>query len=422
MFFTVAGDGRDDGATGGNGLGGTIDVSVVNEGAITASALDFDASGFGASSAVQGGDGTGGAISLSDLGGGLQWTSVSANATGFGGGSDAGNGGDAFAGEIRIRLAGQSHAWDSLSLNASAQAGVSFDVGMGASGIATGGPDAVRLTVEGPGAHALAGDAFLTANAETGLDNVTGLTNQAGGVTIEAIEGGDLTIDGSLEIEASARIGGDFAFVESNASPTLRGGSVSILADTGGGLSAGLIDARAAARGMSASTTAGTVTGGTIEVTARNGGAISASSVSGDTGIALSANAYGTPGTLAADAFGGTVRLVAEDGTIATPLDIELTASGVVNDLESFFSPASGLGFEATGGTAVLEVLAGTAGTGTINAPNITVRATGDARMMFSDLTPPAGGEPIQGDGGTGQGGTAIVAVSAGALTTGQML
>src|SRR5690606_14538948 len=84
--------------------------------------------------------------------------------------------------------------------------------------------------------------------------------------------------------------------------------------------------------------------------------------------------------------------------------------------------PASGLGFEATGGTAVLEVLAGTAGTGTINAPNITVRATGDARMMFSDLTPPAGGEQIQGDGGTGQGGTAIVAVSAGALTTGQML
>lgn len=405
---------------GGAGAAGSIDVSVLNGGQITAGSLDLLAVGVGGTGATTGGDGTGGTIALSDLGGLLNFGSVSADASGFGGGVGLGTAGDGFSGEMLVNIAGQAQSWTSLFLTADAGAGAPPNPALGLSGSAIGSPDAVRLSIAGPGALSIGTDFSIRANALTAIDGVAGFTGQAGGIAVEVTGGGDLTIADAMQVEASALIGGDFDLSAANSSPTQRGGTISVLADSGGSISALYLEARAEARSTFAATTPGDATGGSIEVTASNGGTIALTDSAEQT--VISANGYGSPGLFASNAFGGSALLAAEDGAIDAAHDVEVTASGLVREFDSSGPPLAGNGFAATGGTAAVEIRAGTAGSGTIDAANLSVRANGDARLVFFETPPPPGGEAIQGDGGDGAGGTARVGVAAGALTTGQLL
>lgn len=406
----AGGFGGSDIANGGNGVAGTVDLSVVNGGLLQGDFADFSAQGVGGFSEGQGGNGTGGTVSLADLGGTLDFNFVFLDASGRGGSTDAGTGGDGLAGQASLQISGAAQAWDFVSITADAQAGLPNLPG-GLTGNAMSGANAARLRVEGPGALSLSSGATVSARALMGVDGVAGFTGQGGEAVIEVVNGGDLTVAGILEADASATFDADVPPFESPSSPTQRGGTISILADTGGTISALSLRALAEATSYSATANAGTATGGLVVVAARNGGAIS---LTGATPIqsSLSADGYGSSGTIASDAFGGTARLVAEDGSVTALHQVAVSADGAVREYLS--APPDGDGFDATGGTAAVEILAGASGTGAIDVLELAVRANGDARMFIAGTASPSSGELIQGDGGQGQGGTASVSVAAG--------
>ncbi len=410
--------GGSDIANGGDGVAGSIDVSVINGGLLQGDFVDLSAQGIGGFSEGQGGNGTGGTVSLADLGGTLDFNLVFLDAAGRGGATDAGTGGNGLAGQASLQISGAAQAWDFVSITGDAQAGFP-DISGGLTGNATSGANAARLLIEGPGALNLSSGASVSARALMSVDGVAGFVGQGGEAVIEVRNGGDLIVAGILEANASATLEADFPPFESPNSPTQRGGTVSILADTGGTISALNLLALAEAESYSATANAGTATGGSALVAARNGGAIS---LTGAAPIqsSISANGYGSAGAIASDAFGGTARLVAEDGSVTASHQVAVSADGAVREYDS---PApSGDGFDAAGGTALVEILAGASGTGTIDALQLAVRANGDARLFIVGTASPASGEPIQGDGGQGQGGTASASVAAGNLTADALL
>ena len=152
---------------------------------------------------------------------------------------------------------------------------------------------------------------------------------------------------------------------------------------------------------------------------ALGGGRITVDDGVGTALLTVVADGLGAAGPEAADATGGTARLVAEDGTIAVVGDIELSASAAMADT---LAATGGEGFDATGGNAGVEVLAGLLGTGSIGAGTLAVRANGDARLTLALGSGAPEGDPISGNGGDGAGGLASVTVDAGSLATWRLL
>src|SRR5690606_18026844 len=338
-----------------NGVGGSVDVSVVNGGLLQGNFVDFSAQGVGGFSEGQGGSGTGGTVSIADIGGTLDFNFVFLDASGRGGPTDGGTGGDGTAGQASLQISGQAQAWDFVSITADAYAGLpGADIGL--TGNATSGANAARLGIEGSGALSLSSGATLSARALMSVNGVAGFTGQGGEAVIEVVNGGNLTVAGVLEADASAMFDADFSPLEAPSSPTQRGGTVSILADTGGTISALSLRVLAEATSYSATANAGTATGGSVLVAARNGGGISLTGAA-PMQSSISANGYGSAGAIASDAFGGTARLVAEDGSVTASHQIAVSADGAVR---AYDSPVpSGDGFDATGGSALVEILAG---------------------------------------------------------------
>jgi len=404
----------DDPSLGGQGSGGTIDLRLDNGGVVGADSMILTALGRGGGSASTGGLGLGGTIAVLETSGQLDIGGLSLFAQGAGGDA-AVRGGDGSGGFATIDLLGQAQDLDSLYVDASAEAGLPTDPA-GASGHASSSPDAVRLTVAGPASLTVQFGIELGADARTGIEVVPGLGGQAGGVALEAIGGGIIDA-GSIDLHANTTIRPDTPDIVPVNSPLQQGGFVNVLADTGGSIVAQTLSATATATGHEATGSAGTATGGTAQVMATGGGLITVDDGLGTALLTLVADAYGSPGPIATDAFGGTARLVVEDGSITVAGDAIVSASAGPIELSA---ATAGEGFDATGGSATLEMLAGTLGTGSINTANLSILANGDARLLVG--APPPGGSPIQGDGGNGTGGTAQATIAAGSLTTGRLL
>lgn len=391
-------------ADGGNGLGGTVAASVSGSGSITATDFSASAGGFGGEGDSNGSSGFGGTVSLLDQGGTLDFGAVFLSASGIGG-SSATQSGNAQSGSIRIDITSGTKTWSGLIADASALGGENF-FGSGAAGSATGRSDAVRLHVGSGAALNITSFATLTADAQAGV-NGAGNTGTAGGVSLLVDGGGTLRVENTLNVTADALVSTETLSFNPSASPALTGGTVNILAN-GGTIEAHDLRASANASGTGALDSGGAMTGGTATVGAANGGTIrtfAAFSAPGFLGV--EANAYGGNGPAPANATGGTATLFAEDGALDLDGNVRVSASAGAGPYTDF---TLGNGFAAQGGSASLELRAGTAGTASLTAAEISILADGDATGSLSQGM-------LMGNGGAGTGGTARLSVAAGTLT-----
>ena len=296
-------------------------------------------------------------------------------------------------------------------------------------GTATGGTASVGAdnggSIVAQAVQGFGGQLTILANGRGAVGEVA--ANGVGGeASLFAANGGRVTAsNATIVLDASARLGGGQRFVpNTDTSPTQLGGSASVTANGGDILAAGL-DARAEAVGTWATVTAGEAHGGSVTVTALDGGSIVLDNGLGTSLALLSAEGLGSPGPVAADAFGGDVQLIVEDASVSVAGDIELSGSGLAGE---FFSPLpDGPGPNAVGGSASVELRGGTLGTASISASKLRVLANGDGRpsisMFVAEGIPPVGVfVPIVGDGGDGAGGSASVTMDAGQLSLGSLL
>ncbi|GGZ14070.1 hypothetical protein [Novosphingobium colocasiae] len=347
----ASGFGATDGFVGGNGTGGTIDMTV--GGAVTVGALNVVAEGIGGdipgggSSGGTGGDGTGGGITLAANGGALLTNSISVIANGSAGGGDD-LGGTGRGGTISATASGggtigaDTASFLNLDLNANGAGGGSLaqagdGIGGAVSLTANNGTldfDNVSLTAVGFGASSSAGQAgsgfggsavvnitgtdqswsFLSVNANSLAGSGTDVGATGGSATGDAIAGAQLNVDGAaLTVNLGANVTAD-------------------------------------AIGTFGFAGAGTATAGSAAVSVRNGGSISAAgalvvSASADFQIdALSSDPEFTP-----DMNGGTATLTLDNGGISVPNLAVLAYANAIGGI-------SGAG-KATGGTASVRVL-----------------------------------------------------------------
>ena len=419
-------------ATGGTGTGGTIDIAVTNKGAITTPSLFVQAVGSGGSgvSSVSvpgggiGGDGIGGTITLSDGDttngfGKLNIGSVDLVAEGSGT-SGAATSGSGFGGKIAITI-GEVESWTRLNASASAYNGGLLS-GTTVLGNVTGQVGGLTLTVSGVGGSLALGSATLDNSAYTNIGSTVAHSVQAGGVAVTADTGGTLSITGTLTVTANATLPIDRGVPPVTAAPSMTGGTVSILAN-GGTITADTVTATASATAVGASQIGALGRGGSATLGAVDGGLVSLLGTGTST---ISADAYGAVGPVAGNATGGAALVFASDGTITAPNGAPLlvSASAISGGIGFNSSGSPGNGYQASGGSANVEVRAGALGTGSITLDTLDVRAAGNATVQLSpsSLTDPATFTSadiiaIQGDGGIGRGGFARVTVQAGTLT-----
>jgi filamentous hemagglutinin family protein len=389
--------------TGGTGTGGTISASVSAGGSITANNFDARASGFGGEGALVGGDGIGGNVSLLEQGGTLNLGFVTLSARGVGA-SYSGRTGDGQGGTARIDIISGTTSWDDLRIEADAESGELYDYD-GVSGSATGRADAISVHVGTGATLDITGSASLTADAYAGVRGA-GNFGRAGGVSVLADSGGTLHVGESLTVSANAATSRESQYAFPDSSPTLTGGTVNVLAN-GGTIDVHQLRATANAIGTGATGSGGIVTGGTAIVGAAGGGTISTFVFDGPGFLSVEAEAYGGNGPAPSNAFGGTATLFAQDGTLNLDGYVQVSAMATSGDGTE---ATLGTGFSAQGGTASIELRAGTAGTASLSTGEIAILADGDARggTRFSPM--------LSGNGGSGTGGTARLSVAAGTL------
>jgi len=396
---------------GGSGTGGTIAVRVLEGGELTGP-LNADAYGRGGFSLTEGdgGDGIGGSFTLtSDAL--ARFTEFSLNFQGYGEGGEAavGAGGDGYGGSADVDVLGGEINWSFAVLNVSAGGAQSQGLGSLA-GSAFGDEDGARFHLGG-GASLSLRDLFLDATAYA---DANGDGNEAtGGTASVLVDGGASLSAESITVGATGYLL-DFSFDPNTtqSTPTVHGGTASLIAD-GGSINATLIEVVADADTAGALTAAGSATGGTAIAGAANGGSIALDLDFGCEGLCFGglyvhADGYGAEGPSAAHATGGTATLYTQSGTITSPYALAVTADALAGSYAGYFEEFSipSNGFDATGGTASVEMRSGGSGSGAISVPTLSVSAQGRADDLGS----------VAGSGGKGTGGTATLSVAEGDL------
>ncbi|HEY6816706.1 MAG TPA: hypothetical protein VI168_14295, partial [Croceibacterium sp.] len=398
--FDVSGTGGNSPDTGGLGQGGRFELTA-GGGTVSLGSPIADAGGFGGAGDIVGGNGTGGPLAVTGTGGVLDFGTVALAARGQGG-TSAGDAGDGFGGIVDVTILSGAQDWDQFEVSTDAVAGGQLALGTGLSGSATADPKGIGIAIEGPGSLTVRGDMIMTANAQMEIDGQSGFTGRAGGIELTVGPGGQLTVEGTLAAQANAQFA---AGVDDSpdSSPTQVGGSVAITA-SGGVMLLNNVDASANAETYSGVTAAGTATGGSIRFSSLNSGSIALTNALGTASLTLAADAYGSPGPLPGVATGGRVDLIADDGAILVDANVTLSANALIG--EFFAPPPVGDGFAANGGTVAIDVRPGLLGTAFINTGSTFASAVGDSRMFEAVGTLLPGGDPIQGNGGDGTGGT----------------
>ena len=415
---------------GGNATGGTISMSAINGGSISNTALYGNAEASGGASDGTGGNAIAGSIDISSTNAALNFSTVSLDASALGGVGTI-QSGSATGGHVGITLDNSTNSWSNLSVNADAAsdftAGQSGPQGNSATAIA----DAIDLSLLNGATLDVGGDISLSASAAASIDGVGGTSGQGGGINITVHGGSSL---GFFNLSALAQASVNLTPIEAFSAitpvttPDTLGGAVSLLVD-GGQVAGYSISLGADATGLGASSSAGSARGGSADLGVLNGGTLTLDDGSGGASLLINANALGAAGAATADAVGGTASLRISDSTVDVLGSSKVTAAAKSYD-DAVLYPSGPLpltGFDATGGTASVQLLAGTSGTASLSTDTLGVDATGDAtRPEFfypggsSDPPPPPAGiygGPIDGDGGTGTGGNASIGVAAGNLS-----
>ncbi len=393
----------------GNGTGGTArvtitgDLSSYNTAFTVANAIgvgggSFSRSPIGTFFSASGGDGTGGiaellitsASSTLTLGGvGLD---VSGIGGGAGGPSDNTVGGDATGGSANLVINGNAAiVLDNLSLNAHAESGSATSIsgrtalsgnsqGGNVDILATGGS---TLTVTDGVALDAGGFALQSENVGSGA---------GGDITVTAVNGATLDFGTGLFADA-------FGGIVSGSLPgyagSATGGTIALLADLSGTITANNYGLTARAVSANAQTDTGTAQGGSITLTALNGGLIESTSASGADFMDVSGvTGYSQTG---ASATGGVITIFANEAEIALAGPL-INAGGVAGGA---LDPAAAR-VTGTGGDVLIRTGFGP-----------------DSQMSFGSLEVDADGRTqasIEGSGGAafepsgdGQGGTVSI-------------
>ncbi|MHA6334039.1 beta strand repeat-containing protein [Qipengyuania sp. CAU 1752] len=398
VSFRADGFGTEDAVpTGGSdGFGGTVTLTAGALGNLSFGNLLASASGFGGGSGqLAAGDGFGGDISLLDRGGSLAFGSVSLFANG-GGGFGPAEGGAGFGGRITVDITSQPQDWVSLFADANAFGVLPQTMG-GIGGQAVGDPNAIALSVSGPGSLNIQQTFDLRADAISGVDLAPGLTGAAGGIAIDVLNGGALTINGLLSAHADARIATEGPGFPSNTSPDQFGGTIDVTVD-GGTIIANQMVLSADSESTSAAVAAGDAFGGIVALTITAGGNVTLLGDSTTDVLELRANAAGFSGIQASDAFGGLSRITIDGGT----LDVAGNINVLANADQGVGGFVAGQGFSASGGSALVEL---GANGGTLSAADLNVIALGSAGI-----------DGVEEDAGDGRGGIAAFNVNGGTV------
>ncbi len=391
----------------GSGTGGSIALRVLDGGTF-ASTLTASATGIGGQSFVSGngGDGTGGRFSmLTNASAMLPAFSLDFQGYGQGGVATTGTSGDAFGGSAQIDILGGKHTWTNAYLDIGAFGGESVGIDSVA-GSAFGSDQGTLFHVGGASLTISNG---LTIDGRSYAGHNGGANRAVGNSLSLLVDSGATLTAGYIDLDVSGSLTDsefDPRFAET--SPTASGGSVSVIAN-GGTISTPYLSAHADGETAGALTSAGEAHGGTAMIGAANGGALRIEGSSEGVGLYVSADGLGAEGPSAAHAFGGTATLFANGGTVTSPYDLEITADGRDGNYSGYFYEYSipSNGFNATGGIATVAMSPGVSGSGSIEVPSLYVSAQGLADRAI----------PAEGSGGSGTGGTATLDVAAGTLT-----
>jgi filamentous hemagglutinin family protein len=400
---------------GGTARAGSASFTARNGGTLSATSLGVNADAFGGASDDTAGDAFGGTASLTSHGGVLDLGPIYFEADAFGG--QGFTSGAATGGKAAIVLDGGTYNWDEISAYTDAHAG--YEDGWQGNG-ATGRADAISLTLSNGAALTVAGNIDLTANAFGTLDAPAGASVHGGGIAL-SVSGGSSLGFANLTANAQAGVESPLFFFSDTVparTPDALGGTISLTAD-GGAVTGQSLSLLADATELAASDSAGTAHGGMVDVNVLNGGSLTLFSGEGGGGFTVSANGYGAVGQSAANAIGGTATLTIADGSVDVNGLITVTAGAFANNIALFSRSGSDpVGFDATGGTASVQLLPGA----NLTATDLFVDATGDASTPEFYFN---GGEftesgyyggPFAANGGTGTGGTATLNVGGGNL------
>ena len=398
----------EDGTTGLDGQGGTIELTA-NGGTIYADYMYLSAQGYGGIGTIQGGNGRGGSIAIvAGQGGTITSASVGAYARGEGGpGYDfsgqvftPGFGGVGRGGSVTVAdsigtpindPSGGRIGIDYLYLDASAIGGNSASFGSGMGGDAFGGSidlvfdrqnqdlstiqfdvsardgdsavdpvgGDITMTVGG-GISVNLDNLYASAGAYSGINGPVGAFARGGTIKIEAIENASLSVLYLMDLSARADTISFFGDTP-DSTADLTGGDITVSADSGT-IDAAFIDVDAGAYNYGAATRAGFAHGGTITVTAANGGTVGTreQDTEGTPSFRLEAEAYSGAGDAVGESRGGTITLSAlSGGAIVAPfIAIELEASGETGVV----SEGGANGADAFGGTINIDAIGGSIG------------------------------------------------------------
>ncbi len=426
VYADASGQGGDADYAGGSGTGGAINVRVLG-GTLTNSLYAY-AGGSGGFTYIEGdgGDGTGGRFTLiSDADASFNNFDLSVYAHGQGAPTYLGTGGDGFGGSAQIDVIGGTHSWYGSYIDGTGDGASSYGEGSLA-GSGYGSVDGLNFHLGG-GADMTLGYLALDARGTAFAD---GDGNEAiGGSASLLVDSLATLTTGSIGINANGALGYDERSSDGfNSTPNAHGGAASAVADTGT-ITTPFLEVVANGMTGGALTSAGTAIGGTATVGASEGGlidiidggqgqALTEAAFSEFGGLRIEAQGLGAEGPSAANATGGTATLYTAGGAISSISDIVINADATAGDFAGSFAysgtPANG--FNATGGTASVEMRTGGSGGGAINAPSLTINARGLPDGEYNYYP------PVQGNGGIGTGGIATLDVGQGALVTGGII
>lgn len=423
LSVTANGAGQIGNVQSGNGTGGTARIQVLGAlSSLTSPTTTLAAGGTGGGSvsspnigtfpSLNGGDGQGGTIELTftaDNSSTAALGDLTVNASGAGGNAtgDGATGGNATGGTVTITADNGINAeQNSLSVDASALSGGASSVNGTSSttGDAVGGT--INVTING--GATLASDSSIGFDASAQAASGENRGNARGGtIAVTAIgSGGNSSLTALTTITANASVGGANGTLP-NSTGTATGGDIDFTAD-GGTITAGSFDIAATAASGNSAGAGGAAQGGTIDIRAANTGVFSATDSAGTSSFATDAATGFSQG--GASATGGRIGVVIDGGTVSFGAPAFFSSTGIAGGDAS----SAGNIVVGRGGSILLQVLDNNLNTSTLNFQSLSVSADGRAAQIFEG--------PAQMPGtAAGNGGDITVDVQGGQVTGGQL-
>lgn len=399
----------------GDGIGGTARISVTGANTFLSATQTFVQAGgdgggsLGSFESLNGGAGIGGIAEIAidtDAASTISLGAVLASALARGGNASGGEntiGGNATGGDAALTVDGGVTAQTtSIALNGSALAGSALSTS-GTTGQAgdTAAGDVVLAATNG---STIASSSFVNLFAVgMGISGENFGTGAGGSVAVSATAGGTISAANTLLVQA---MGGSMSSAIVRNAGDGTGGDVDLNAD-GGTIRADIFEIDVSGSTVNVTDTGGIAQGGTIDLLARGGGEIVALLDATNIFNASARSGVSNAGTAAT---GGTIRMIANAGTIDLGVGASVSADGTAGGaaVPGANNPTG------RGGTILLRTEAESSGSSRIDAGDLVATADGRTEPDVESFP----GLPFD-TAGNGQGGAARLEVQGGSFTGG---